>query len=334
MNLIGTSAVRRQGAVNPEPGQNAVRRTRRPDWPAICATVALAYLPATVSAAQAQGEVVVPVFEEQAVAAGIDHRYSGGFEFFVGGGAASFDCNNDRFADIVVAGGEASAVLYVNQSVAGRDIRFAQKPLLNGSAKNVLGTYPVNLDNDAFTDLVLVRLGQNYLLKGGPDCTFSRANDAYGFDGRKAWTTGFSAIWERGANYPTLAFGNYIDQEAPDAPWGTCADNRIVRPRPDAAVFSKSIALTPSYCSLSVLMTDWNNTGQFDLRITNDRQYYRGGQEQLWSLNDGGEPVQYGQSDGWRELVIRGMGIAQADLDGDGRPEYALSSMGDTVAIP
>ena len=174
-------------------------------------------------------------------------------------------------------------------------------------------------------------MGPNYLLKGGPGCTFEIGNEIFGFDGGDAWTTGFAALWEGDAKYPTLVFGNYIDQDAEGAPWGTCEDNRVVRAMPDAPVFSEEYKLSPGYCSLSVLATDWNNSGQIDIRLSNDRQYYRGGREQLWSLNDGGTPFQYTVDDGWRELVIWGMGIAQADLDGDGRPEYALTSMGDTM---
>jgi len=63
---------------------------------------------------------------------------------------------------------------------------------------------------------------------------------------------------------------------------------------------------------------------------TNDRQYHRGGQEQLWHFDSGAQPRLYSQREGWQKVVIWGMGIASADLNGDGFPEYALTSMGDT----
>jgi hypothetical protein len=79
-----------------------------------------------------------------------------------------------------------------------------------------------------------------------------------------------------------------------------------------------------------MLFTDWNKSGEPALRITNDRQYHRGGEEQLWRIPPGGGPRVYGRSDGWQRVVIWGMGIAEGDLNADGVPEYALTSMGDT----
>jgi len=304
-------------------------------------TVKTALLALTISAiagigplnAQNQTPANVPLYQEQAQAAGIDQQYTGPWEFFVGGGAAALDCNQDRVPDVFIAGGDSPAKLYLNQSLPGGELRFAEIPVPADGPPltNVTGAYPVNLDNDQYMDLAVLRLGENILLKGGPDCRFTSANDLFGFDGAAAWTTGFSAIWEGDSPYPTLAFGNYIDRDAPGSPWGTCEDNRLVRGRGQTSpVYDDNIALSPGYCSLSLLFTDWDNSGNFDLRITNDRQYYRGGQEQLWNLNDGTDPSQYSAADGWQKLEIWGMGIAQGDLNGDARPDYAMTSMGDT----
>jgi hypothetical protein len=78
-----------------------------------------------------------------------------------------------------------------------------------------------------------------------------------------------------------------------------------------------------------MLFTDWNRSGQADLMVTNDRQYYRGGENQLWRIRPGRPPVLYGRSDGWQKLEIWGMGIASYDLSGTGYPDYFLTSMGD-----
>jgi len=51
----------------------------------------------------------IPVFQEEAKAAGLNHKYTGPWEYFVGGGAAGFDCNGDRFPDLAIAGGSSEA---------------------------------------------------------------------------------------------------------------------------------------------------------------------------------------------------------------------------------
>ena len=273
----------------------------------------------------------VPTLNEEAKAAGIDHAYDGPWEYFVGGGAASFDCNGDRMPDVFLAGGTNPAQLFVNRSKSGGALAF-EKTSLNidtGKLKKVVGAYPLDINNDAITDMVVLRLGENLILKGEGDCRFSIANREFTFDGGRAWSTGFSAIWEKGGTHPTLAIGNYVDRSAPGSPWGTCQDNILHRPGGNKAEYEPT-PLSPGYCSLSLAFTDWNNSGTADLRITNDRQYYRGGQEQLWQMRPDAPPKQYRTAQGWRPLTIWGMGIAQADLDGDGMPEYALTSMGDT----
>ncbi|MGR6430062.1 CRTAC1 family protein [Rhizobium sp. PAMB 3174] len=276
----------------------------------------------------------IPQFHEEALAAGIDHEYTGPWEYFVGGGVASFDCNGDRTPDLVLAGGTSPTKLYVNRSPVGGAFAFEKRSLglSERDEKSVLGVYPVDIDNDRHIDLVLLRLGENIVLKGGPNCSFEKANRAFAFDGGRDWSTAFAATWETGSRFPTLAIGNYVDRSAPGSPFGTCSDNRLLRPKEgDKPDYSDGFALRPSYCTLSMLFTDWNRSGKASLRVTNDRQYYRGGQEQLWELPDGHPPRQYTTAQGWQALKIWGMGIAEADLNADGLPEYALTSMGDTM---
>jgi len=275
----------------------------------------------------------IPDLHEEAVAAGIDHTYAGPWEFFVGGGVAAFDCNSDRLPDLFLAGGTNPAELYRNDSPTGGALKF-EKVAMGIPAEDlthVIGAYPLDIDGDGLMDLVVLRLGRNLVLKGKGDCRFEVENGAWAFDGGRDWTTAFSATWEKGLKFPTLAIGNYVDRMAPGAPWGTCADNQLMRPAPgDRPDYSDPAVLRPSYCSLSMLFTDWNQSGVPALRVTNDRQYYRGGEEQMWHVDSGKPPRLYTASEGWRHLSIYGMGIAQADLYGNGYPVYALTSMGDT----
>jgi hypothetical protein len=192
----------------------------------------------------------------------------------------------------------------------------------------VLGAYPLDIDNDRHTDLVLLRLGRNIVLKGGPDCRFEKANRAFSIDGGRAWSTGMSATWE---GQPV---SHHSDRQlcrplGTGNPFGTCEPNRCsTRPGtfPD---YSGALRLEPGHCALSMLFTDWNRSGEPDLRITNDRQYYRVARNSFGRCV-GRPPRLYSASQGWQRLTVWGMGIAETDFDADGLPEYALTSMGDT----
>ncbi len=275
----------------------------------------------------------IPLMVEQAITAGVDHTYGGPWEFFVGGGVATVDCNGDRRPDIIMAGGANPARLFINKSPTGGALEFEEKSLglSEKDVKMVSGIYPLDIDNDGHKDLILLRVGKNIILKGGENCSFTKANQKLAFDGGKAWSTAFSATFEKNQNFPTLAFGNYVDRDAPGSPWGTCHNNILIRPlgekTPD---YSNQTLLAPGYCTLSMMFTDWNKSGTPALRVSNDRQYYRGGEEQLWHVDAGQPPRLYSRTDGWQKLTIWGMGIAEADLNNDGKPEYALTSMGDT----
>jgi len=277
----------------------------------------------------------VPIFHEEALAAGINSVYDGPWEFFVGGGGAAFDCDGSGFPSVFLAGGKNRAKLYVNKSKAGGPLKFEEKPLDIGAdpslLDNVIGAYPIDIDGDGHMDLFVLRVGTNLLLKGGPDCAFTLANKEWGFDGDAGWTTSFAAEWEKGQKFPTFAIGHYVDRNAPGSPWGTCEENSLYRPQPgDKPDYSQRTPLAPGFCALSMLFTDWNRSGTPSLRVSNDRQYYRGGEEQMWRIEPDKTPRLYGRADGWRHVSIFGMGIAEGDVDGSGFPQYALTSMGDT----
>ena len=83
---------------------------------------------------------------------------------------------------------------------------------------------------------------------------------------------------------------------------------------------------------MSLLFTDWDRSGRRDLRVSNDRHYYgelSDGQEQLWRVAPGQAPTQYTAADGWQPVKIWGMGIGDYDVNGDGYPDYYLTSQGD-----
>ena len=272
--------------------------------------------------------MAAPLFVEEAAAAGVDHVYDGDFTYFVGGGVAAFDCDDDGKPDLYFAGGANPAALYRNESPIAGELRFAKVPDATTDLTAVVGAYPVDIDGDGLVDLAVLRVGENVLLRGLGDCRFERGNESWGLDGGDDWTAGFSATWEGSASLPTLAFGNYLDlAESQDR--ATCADNELVRPREGVATYADPIPLTPGLCTLSILFSDWDRSGRRDLRMTNDRHYYLEGEEQLWRVAEGELPRVYTHDEGWQPMQIWGMGIASYDLTGDGLPEVFLTSQGD-----
>jgi hypothetical protein len=292
------------------------------------ATVAAFGVPALSGGGSSRS--AAPRFVEEAASAGIEHVYAGDFDFVVGGGVAVFDCDDDGRPDLYLAGGSGPAVLYRNVSGFGGPLRFTLTPQPAANLSQVTGAYPIDIDNDGLVDLAVLRNGENVLLRGRGRCGFERANEALAFDGGDRWTTAFSATWEGSAELPTLAFGRYLVDHDHLDPDHLCADNVLVRPGTGGR-YASPIPLTPAYCALSFLFSDWDRSGRRDLRVSNDRHYYTefdGGEEQLWRVANGEPPRLYDRADGWERLRIWGMGIASSDLTGDGRPEYFLTSIG------
>jgi hypothetical protein len=266
--------------------------------------------------------LTAPRFEPRAIG---PHIYGGGWEHFVGGGLAAFDCNGDTLPELYAAGGENPAQLFLNTSETGEQLSFQTQTRQALALTGVIGAYPLDIDSDGHLDLAILRVGQNLLMQGLGECQFAPF-DNLGFDGGDDWSTAFSATWEDGERLPTLAIGNYVDRTNPDGPFEACDDNILLRPQGER--YGAPSPLTPGYCALSMLFTDWGRQGRADLRISNDRHYYvRGGQEQMWAMEP--TPRLYGPEDGWQSHQLWGMGIATRDLNGDGLSEVYLTSMGD-----
>ena len=282
----------------------------------------LAVLPACGNSGAAAA--AAPHFVDDTSVSGVDHAYAGGFEYFVGGGVAAFDCDDDGRDDLLFAGGSEPAALYHNDSPTGGALRFSRIPSPLTDLTAVTGAYPLDIDSDGRVDLVVLRHGGDVVLRGLGGCRFEDATQALGIELPPGWTTAFSATWEGSNALPTLAFGRYL------VPGGDrCDTSWLVRPDASGAHYASPIALAPGYCTLSMLFSDWSHSGRHDLRVSNDRHYYLGGEEQLWRMTPGEPPTAYTEADGWRPLQIWGMGIASQDVTGDGLPDVFLTSQGD-----
>jgi enediyne biosynthesis protein E4 len=271
----------------------------------------------------------IPHFVDETDAAGVQSRFDGDWEYTVGGGVAAFDCDGSGLPSLFIAGGANRSKFYRNKSTRGGALKFVQERA-GLELTSTLGAYPVDLDGDGVLDLVVLRVGETLLMRGLGECRFERANERWHFEGGNQWTTAFAAAWLGNDTRPTLAFGTYVDRARQDFPWGNCTDNVLVRPAGgDTLGFAAPLPLQPGHCALGMMFSDWNRSGLPALRITNDREYYKGGQEQLWHIDPGAAPRLFGADEGWKPLQIWGMGIASADLDGSGYPAYFLTSMAD-----
>ena len=278
----------------------------------------------------------IPRFIEETDLAGLQSRFEGEGEFMVGGGVATFDCDGDGLPEVYVTAGVNKAKFYRNRSAHGGPIKLAEQR--SGlELTNAIGAYPLDVDGDGNADLVVLRVGEVQVFRGLGNCKFERASDKWKLRTGNGWHSAFAATWERGANWPTLAIGTYVDRAKPEFPWGSCTPGMLIRPAASGAssgtgsapAFADPLPLMPGHCALSMLFSDWNRSGEPALRVSNDREYYKGGQEQLWKLQPGQPPALYTEADGWKPLQIWGMGIASHDLDGDGYPQVFLTSMSD-----
>ncbi len=276
------------------------------------------------------GASAVPHFVDESGSSGVGMTYDGDAIYSTGGGVAVLDCNADRRPDLYIAGGSNPATLYRNEGATGGSLRFTalSDPLTDRTG--VIGAYPLDIDGDGVPDLAVLRADGVSLLRGMGSCAFTDATAALGFDGGGRWTTAFSATWEGTATLPTLALGRYLQLEANGAASQDCDENALVRPAAaTATTYRPALALGPGFCSLSILFSDWDGSGRRDLRVSNDRQYYIDGQEQLWRVAPGETPRLYTAADGWQTVKIWGMGIASYDVTGDGHPDVYLTSQGD-----
>jgi hypothetical protein len=291
------------------------------------AAVTTGMVMAAVSFARAQTPTAAgpPTLVEETSSSGVDHVYDGDYDFYVGGGVAVFDCDADLKPELYIAGGTQPAALYRNLSPVGGELIFSPEPSPVTALDRVTGAYPLDIDSDGHLDLAVLRHGGNVVLRGLGDCEFENATETWGVVPGEEWTTAFSATWGDDAEFPTLAFGNY--REVIEGGHGDCEDNFLHEPV-GTGYGGQRTALSPGWCTLSALFSDWSRQGRADLRFTNDRHYYVDGEEQLWDMS-GDRPRLYGREDGWRHMQIWGMGIASQDLTGDALPEVYLTSQGD-----
>ena len=88
-----------------------------------------------------------------------------------------------------------------------------------------------------------------------------------------------------------------------------------------ATRYAAPIALTPGYCTLSMLFSDWSHTGRArPAGVERSPLLPRRRGAALADRSPGSRPSRTPRPTAWQPLQIWGMGIASQDLTGDGRP--------------
>ena len=132
-----------------------------------------------VAAGRGSKSPVVPRLIDETASSGIEHVYDGEFPFFVGGGVATFDCNDDGLPELYFAGGVNSAALYINNSDIGGSLSFTRRESPVTDLTSVTGAYPLDIDSDNVLDLVVLRRGGKHVLRGLGDRKSTRLNSSH-----------------------------------------------------------------------------------------------------------------------------------------------------------
>ena len=299
---------------------------------AVAAAVLIA-LVAVGAGATGTGQPATPHYVEEAVAAGLDHRYDGDFQYFVGGGVATFDCNDDGLPDVYLAGGSGPAALFENR-----------QPDRRGAPLRA-GREPGHRPRRGHRRLPARRRRRRHHRPRGAPGRRERAPARAGRLPLRARQRGAGP--RRRQRLDGGVLGDLGGREhAADAGVRAVRDRRrraATRPTParptsssgptaSGTRYARADGPRPGWCALSMLFSDWSRSGRADLRVSNDRHYYTdasGGEEQLWRIAPGEQPRLYTDADGWQTLRIWGMGIASQDITGDGYPEVYLTSQAD-----
>ena len=259
---------------------------------AVAAAVLIA-LVAVGAGATGTGQPATPHYVEEAVAAGLDHRYDGDFQYFVGGGVATFDCNDDGLPDAVPR----------RRLGAGRALRERQ-PDRRGAPLRA-GREPGHRPRRGHRRLPARRRRRRHHRPRGPPgrrerrscaawatAASSAPNEALGARRRHRLDGGVRATWEGANTLPTLAFGRYVTSTpSGDATYTLPAQRARPARRLRHAATRAPIAARPrAGARCRCCSATGTAPAARDLRVSNDRHYYTdasGGEEQLWRIEPG-----------------------------------------------
>lgn len=250
-----------------------------------------------------------PRFVDVTASSGIDFRHVHGgtgkkhFVETMGSGVAFLDYNNDGWLDVfAVNGGTLPGYagppprnrLYRN---AGRGV-FSDVTRFAGVGETAygMGVCAGDFDNDGYDDLYVTCYGPNSLFRNHGDGTFRDVAAAAGVSGDAVWSVGCSFLDVDSDGFLDLYVANYVDYAIDSA-------ERRLRP----------------YASRSASPSDGE-------RFYPHPDNFKGAADRLYRNNGNGTFTDVTERAGVLNPGGKGMGMACADVDGDGTPDIFVAN--------
>lgn len=301
-------------------------------------------------------------FEDRGEAVGIDFRYVNcymperGRKIYeaMGAGVAVLDYDLDGWPDLYFPQGKTwpldrddgpSDALYRNQ-LGDRYVHVTELAGIHETTYSQ-GVAAGDFDNDGFSDVYVANLGRNRLYRNNGDGTFADVTDEAGLT-QHLWTVSCAIADLNGDGLPELFDVNYVQSK--DLLTGTCLDdhNRPTVCRPtvyDPAVDTVAINLgdgrfqeqqaeagldLPQGMGLGLVIADVNDDNRLDIFVANDQtaNYLlineQSSADQPLRLRD--EAHVRGVALDFNGLAQACMGVACADVNDDGRPDFFVTN--------
>ena len=286
-------------------------------------------------------------FSEVSREVGIDSYYEP--RFYMGGGAAFVDVNNDDFLDIYVTGGLAIDKLYINQG-DGTFVEMGEEYGFGITKDFFTSAVAVgDIENDGDADIIVTTwVGssdginkRNLFFENDGAGSFTENGESKGFL-EKSWSMGatFGDINRDGfldiyiINYVNNHGSIEVDQQGnvtfyqPD-----CFANYLYINNGDGTFSEVSAELgvdDPGGCSLAASFTDYNNDRRPDLLIANDFGWWA--ETNKLYANDG-DMFTDKSRDSKMDIAMFGMGIATGDYDEDQDLDYYVTNIRGNVLM-
>ena len=188
--------------------------------------------------------------------------YKGDWQYMVGGGVAAFDCNGDGFPDLFIAGGENKAKLFLNKSAKGGALKFEEAKDTGLELDHVTGAYPIDIDGDGDHGSRRAARRRKHGDEGPRRLQVRRQPTRHGMSmAAMPGTRPSRPHGKRATSCPHWPLAPISTASLKTIPGAIAPTIGCCAPMTTQDGYGPRIALTPSYCALSMLFTDWNRSG-------------------------------------------------------------------------